>query len=272
MPKKIIKGEIPEEVISIIAKARNIVVFSGAGISAESGIPTFRDKGGLWDRFDPEEVGTTSGLLSLIMSQPQKIFNFLKESFATIRNAEPNPGHYAISELEKLKLLRIVITQNIDNLHTEAGNSDVIELHGNIYRFRCIQCGKKQKYTKKDFFDIVDRILSLDGFNLEKLLGNVPKCSCGGIMRIDVVLFGEPVQDMERAYIEASKADVMLVVGTSGVVYPAASVPIVSKRAGAKIIEINPTVSGFGDIIDWWIEGKSANVLKTLVDEVKKFL
>ncbi len=272
MTHKIIKTNIPDEVIRTIATAHNIVAFSGAGISAESGIPTFRDKGGLWDRFNPEEVGTTTGLISLMTNQPSRVLAFLRESFETIRNALPNQGHIAISELEKLKLIKTVITQNIDNLHSEAGNSNVIELHGNLYRFKCIKCGRKEKYSKKKFFELADNILSLKEFNFDNLISNIPRCTCGGIMRIDVVLFGEPVQEMEHAYEEASKADVMLVVGTSGVVYPAASIPVVAKRAGAKIIEINPTASGFGNIVDWWIEGTSAVVLSKILDEVKKII
>lgn len=272
MFRRITNANIPDEVIKTIATAHNIVAFSGAGISAESGIPTFRDKGGLWEKFDPEEVGTTAGLIALMTSHPDRVLAFLKESFETIRNALPNKGHIAISELEKLKLLKTVITQNIDNLHSEAGNTNVIELHGNLYRFKCIKCGRKEKYTKKQFFELADRILSKEEFNFDILLSNIPRCTCGGIMRIDVVLFGEPVLEMERAYEEASKADVMLVVGTSGVVYPAASIPIVAKRAGAKIVEINPTASGFGNIVDWLIEGTSAVVLSKILDEVKKII
>lgn len=272
MANEIIKNNIFDEVIKTVALAHNIVVFSGAGISAESGIPTFRDKGGLWDRFNPEEVGTTTGLISLMTNHPDRVSAFLKESFETIRNALPNQGHIAISELEKLKLSKTVITQNIDNLHSEAGNSNVIELHGNLYRFKCIKCGRKEKYSKKKFFELADNILFQNEFNFDILLSNIPRCTCGGIMRIDVVLFGEPVQEMERAYEEASKADVMLVVGTSGVVYPAASIPVVAKRAGAKIIEINPTASGFGNIVDWWIEGTSAVVLSKILDKVKKII
>jgi NAD-dependent deacetylase len=270
--RKVIKGDIPDDIINTVASAHNIVVFSGAGISAESGIPTFRDKGGLWDRFDPAEVGTPNGLVSLMMNHPERVFDFLKESFDTIKNAHPNEGHIAIAELENLKLSKTVITQNIDNLHIEAGNTNVIELHGNLYRFKCTKCGRREKYSKSQFFELADRILSQKGFNLENILANVPRCACGGIMRIDVVLFGEPVQDMERAYEEAAEADVMLVVGTSGVVYPAASIPVVAKRAGAKIIEINPSVSGFGEIIDWWIEGTSARILKNLLEKVKRII
>ncbi len=200
----IIKDSIPRELIDTIVTAHNIVVFSGAGISAESGIPTFRDKGGLWDKFNPEEVGTSAGLLSLMMNHPDRVLAFLKESFETMRNAIPNQGHIAISELEKLKLLKTVITQNIDNLHSEAGNTNVLELHGNLYRFRCVRCGSKEKYSKKKFFELADNILFQDEFNYGNILSNIPRCTCGGIMRIDVVLFGEPVQDMELAYAEAS--------------------------------------------------------------------
>lgn len=272
MARNIASEKIPEEVIEIIAKAKNIVAFSGAGISAESGIPTFRDKGGLWDRFNPEEVGTTGGLLSLLTKSPERILAFLKESFDTIRNAMPNPGHRALFELEKLKLLKTVITQNIDNLHTEAGNTQVIELHGNLYRMRCIRCGKRLKYSKGEFFKLADEILNLEHFNLENIIAKVPRCDCGGIMRIDVVFFGEAVHDMDIAYEEARKADVMIIVGTSGVVYPAASVPLVARRGGAKIIEINPTISGFGDIVDWWIEGYSSSVLKNIIERIKDYL
>jgi NAD-dependent deacetylase len=270
--KKTYRENLPEELIQVVAHAKNIVAFTGAGMSAESGIPTFRDRGGIWDRFDPEEVGTPAGIISLLTRNPEKILSFLKESFDTMRAAFPNPGHIAISELEKLNLLKFVITQNIDNLHSEAGNSNVIELHGNLYRFKCMKCGKKIKYSKSDFFQLAEKILESDKFSIENIISAVPRCSCGGIMRIDVVLFGEPVQDMDRAYEEASRADVMLVVGTSGVVYPAASIPMVAKRHGATIIEINPSTSGFSEIVDWRLEGTSATLLNKLVQMVKEFM
>ncbi|HEY4716769.1 MAG TPA: NAD-dependent deacylase [bacterium] len=266
------ESRINNDIVETIVHAKHLVAFSGAGISAESGIPTFRDPGGLWDKFDPKEVGTTEGLFSLINKNSEKLLAFLRESFNAIRNAQPNDGHLALSAMEKTNLLKTVITQNIDNLHYEAGNTDVIELHGNLYRLNCLRCGERKKLNKNGFFKIADEILSVDKIDIQYIISKAPRCFCGGIMRIDVVLFGESVQDIDKAYEVAAKTDVMLVVGTSGVVYPAASVPYIAKRAGAKILEVNYGISSFSDIADWWLKGTSATLLSSLFNEIKKII
>ena len=127
-----------ERAAEIFKKTRKLVTFSGAGMSAESGIPTFRDPGGIWDQFDPEEVGTGPGLLNTLSRVPEKVRAFLEETIRVFMQARPNPGHLALGTLEQMGVLRSVITQNVDNLHQEAGNKNVIEMHGNLFRQRCL--------------------------------------------------------------------------------------------------------------------------------------
>lgn len=260
------------EVASIIAKARNLVAFTGAGVSAESGIPTFRDPGGLWDRFDPDQLGTGGDFLSLLARLSGEGRQLLQQMLTTFEQAKPNPGHLALAELERLGILRSVITQNVDNLHWEAGNTKVIEVHGNLYRFRCLVCGRRMKLTKEDLLSLMRRIIGMEELDMSRLVSLIPRCQCGGMTRIDAVGFGEPVQDFPEAEREASTCDVMLVLGTSGVVIPAAFLPGYAKGAGAKVIEINATGSYFPQIADFEIVEKTGEALPQIVEAVRGML
>lgn len=255
----------------IVAEAKNLVAFSGAGVSAESGIPTFRDPGGIWDRFDPNEVGTTGGMLSAAAKNPEAIRSFLSETVETFEKAQPNPGHFALAELERMKILRSVITQNIDDLHSQAGNTRVFEVHGNLYRQRCLSCDKKIKLTKEEYLSKARSVLiEAKEFDLSNLLTLMPTCECGSSMRPDVVMFGEAVQVVPESIQESSTCDVMLILGTSGVVYPAASLPRYARESGAKIIDINPREHPFADISDVVISEKTGAALPRILEEVKK--
>ncbi len=255
----------------LLAEAQNVVGFTGAGISAESGIPTFRDPGGIWDRFDPGELGTTTGIVEFAMKQPERIRDFLSESVDTFQKAQPNPGHIGLAELERMGILHSVITQNIDDLHSIAGNTRVFEVHGNLYRFRCLNCGHTQKYNREEILDTFREILTSDPFKIEMLMEGLPRCeSCESLMRPDVVMFGEAVQQMPESFREAQSADVVIVLGTSGVVWPAAGVPYEARQAGARVIDINPTASAFRDITDVYINSHSGAAMPQILEELKR--
>jgi len=210
-----------------IRKARKTIALTGAGISAESGIPTFRDPGGLWDRYDPEEYAT----IQAFRQNPAKVWRMMKD-FTELKTAKPNPGHFGLAHLEQLGMLDCVITQNVDNLHQAAGSREVIEFHGNMRQVVCMSCRK---------------LLPLDEISLESL---PPYCSCGGVFKPAGVFFGEPIPPdaMYRSQEAAESCDLILVIGTSAVVYPAADIPRVAKQAGAQVIEINPEKT---DLTDW---------------------
>lgn len=267
----------PENLIDkaaqIVAKAKRLVAFTGSGVSAESGIATFRDPGGIWDRFDPDLFRTSGVFLSLLSQKQDQLKALLEELLQTFEKAKPNPGHLALVELERLKILRSVITQNIDNIHREAGNTHIIELHGNIYRFRCLVCHSKQSMEKGKFLEWLRKIVhGGQSFELSSLVELLPKCRCGNPTRNDVVMFGEPVQEMNKAIDEAKTCDVMLVLGTSGVVYPAAILPQEAKKRDAKIIDVNPAGSSFVSIADVVIKEKSGVALPKIIEGVKKII
>lgn len=257
----------------LIVSGQRIVGFSGAGMSAESGIPTFRDPGGIWDQFDPAAVGTAEGLVETALRNPGLIRRFLAGALETFERARPNYGHLGLVELERMGKLRSVITQNIDNLHSEAGSSRVIEVHGNVYRARCLACGRRQPVHRAELHQRLHALLDDErSFNLGALARLFPRCPCGSATRPDVVMFGEAVQQLHEAYAEATTCDVMIVLGTSGVVYPAAALPHEAAGHGAKIIEINPTENCFQPITDIFIPEKAGVGMSRLVDMVKDLL
>jgi NAD-dependent deacetylase len=232
-----------------IANSTRMVVSTGSGMSKESGIPTFRDEDGLWQNHRPEELATREGFLS----NPGLAWKWYRERFLTARIKEPNPGHYALAELEKLKRSYLLITQNVDNLHRRAGSGEIVELHGNIERFRCLDYSHPAKPDP-----------SWDD--------SPPICHCGSPIRPDVVWFGEPLPqaELECAFRESGKCDLFLVVGTSGVVQPAASLPFIAKRSGAFVIEINVAESEITRIADLFLRGKSGVLLPKVVGRVKE--
>ena len=260
-----------QKAAEIIAGARHAVASCGAGISAESGIATFRDPGGVWDKLNPVEVGTTSGLINTLNKNAQKLIPFFIELLEAFEQAEPNPAHIALGELEKMGILKTVITQNIDNLHQEAGNTDVVEVHGNGFRLSCISCGKLKTRPRRELIgEIKSKIQTMTEYSLSTMASLMPTCGhCESLMRPDVVMFGEMVKDIPRAFSAAKHCDVMLAIGTSGVVYPAAYLPFEAKDAGAKVIVVNPNENPFARVSDAYIPMNAGTAMPRLVEAVR---
>ncbi len=237
-----------------IVGAKNVVALTGAGISVESGIPPFRGKGGLWERFDPMEYAH----IDAFMKDPAKVWDVLiKEMKGVIDNARPNDAHKGLARLEMLGILKTIITQNVDGLHQMAGNTDVIEFHGNFAWQRCMECNNRCETAKIDIGQIP------------------PRCECGGIYKPECVFFGEmiPPQYLRRSEKAASECEIMLVIGTSALIQPAATIPLIAKRAGARIIEINPERTQLSrEISDYNIMGKAGEVMKHLTAEIERLL
>jgi NAD-dependent deacetylase len=233
--------------VSDLSPAHRAVALTGAGISIDSGIPPFRGQGGLWERFDPMEIAH----IDSFMRNPAMVWKVLvKDLKDIIDRARPNDGHKGLARLEQLGILRSVITQNIDGLHQMAGNSDVIEFHGTFAWQRCMQCDRRVETSKVDASRLP------------------PRCACSGILRPDAVFFGEmiPTVALWRSQEIASQCDVMLVVGTSAVVQPAASMPVIAKESGAIVIEINPEPTALtGSISDYLIRGKAGDVMNRII-------
>ncbi|AEN74214.1 NAD-dependent deacetylase [Rhodothermus marinus SG0.5JP17-172] len=243
----------PPELIERLARARSVAVLTGAGISAESGVPTFRDPGGLWERFRPEELANVQAFLR----NPDLVQRWYAYRRKLVREVEPNPGHYALVELERMVPDFTLITQNVDNLHRRAGSQRVVELHGNLLRSYCIDCGRPA--------DEVDLEAAAEGKPV--------RCpACGGLIRPDVVWFGEllPEEALAEAYAACERAEVFLSVGTSVVVYPAAGLPLEAKRAGAYVAEINLQPSAIADQVDALLLGKAGEILPALVAAVRQ--
>jgi NAD-dependent deacetylase len=265
-------GDLINEAALIIGRSKRLVAFSGAGISEESGIPTFRDPGGLWDRFDPLELGGGDIFTSMFSgaSIPPAAVDFVSEMVAVLERAQPNPGHYALGELEQMGILSTVITQNIDNLHREGGNTRVIEVHGNLFRLACLACGNKIQLERDELFGLGEELVELmKKGDLQGIIKLVSRCPCGGPCRLDVVGFGEPVQDMGLAMSEARDSDALLILGTSGMVYPAAYVPEHAKKTGSKLVVINATGCYFPDLVDVGIVGKTGEIMPLILERVK---
>ena len=207
----------------IIKKSKNMIALTGAGISVESGIPDFRSAGGLWDKYDPAIYASIYSFKNM----PEKVWDMIFDLIDITDRAKPNKAHYALAELEKMNLLKAVITQNIDNLHQESGSKNVIEYHGNAKNLVCLSCSARY---------------SVSEFEISK--GRIPHCeSCGKILMPSVIFFGEniPQNALHESQKFAETSDVVLVVGTSAVVYPAASIPRIAKGRGACIIDTHCT-------------------------------
>ncbi len=232
---------------TLIKEAECILVLTGAGISKESGIPTFRGKDGWYKQHSPEELAT----FSAFHKNPRLVWEWYNLRRKIILSAKPNIAHFKIAEIEKHKACFLLVTQNVDSLHKKAGSKKIIELHGNIFRTKCIKCGR---VYEEDY-----RI-----FNEEEL---PPRCpNCNGLLRPDVVWFGESLneKDLNVAISFAKKADLALVIGTSGIVYPAAMLPQITKLNGGKVIEINPSFTPISRISDITIR-ESALIMGKLV-------
>jgi NAD-dependent deacetylase len=230
-----------------LSESRRTVVSTGSGISRESGILTFREADGLWNQYRPEELATREGFLG----NPELVWRWYRERLLTAREKEPNPGHRALAELEKAIPHFVVVTQNIDNLHRRAGSTDIIELHGNIERYRCLDHAHPARFDPA--WD-----------------DTPPRCHCGSLIRPDVVWFGEqlPAAELTRAFEESERCDVFVLIGTSCVVQPAAMLPAVAKGAGATLIEVNIAPSEATRYVDIHLEGKSGDLLPQLVEAV----
>jgi len=241
-----------------VCSAERTVVFTGAGMSTESGIPDFRSPGGIWDRFDPAEftfqnfMGSEEGR--------RRYWELGRMVYPVLRGAEPNPGHFAVAKLWQLGRLDCVITQNIDNLHQRAGlpAERVIELHGSAMRARCLDCDRP--YDRAQIQDWLEAGVS------------VPICDppCGGVIKPRTIMFGEamPSEETEEAERRSRAADLFIVVGSSLVVYPAAHMPVHAKRAGARLVIVNRTPTPQDAEADLLIQGSAAETLAGIAERV----
>jgi len=237
-----------------LAASKGVVALTGAGISVESKIPPFRGKGGLWEKIDPMEYAH----IDAFKKNPTKVWNvLLKDMKEIIDKAIPNDAHKGLARLEELGILKTIITQNIDGLHQMAGNTDVIEFHGTYAWHRCMDCKNRCKSSRIDLTNIP------------------PLCDCGGIYRPEVVFFGEiiPPEHLWRSRQLASDCDLMLVIGTSATVQPAALMPHIAKESGSKVIEINPEETPLtGSISDYLIMGNAGEVMGSIITELERLL
>ncbi len=233
-----------------LAEAERVVVLTGAGISAESGVPTFRGAGGLWRQHRPEDLATPEAFAR----GPRLVWEWYDWRRARVAKAEPNPGHLALAQLERRVPDFTLITQNVDGLHQRAGSRRVLKLHGDIWTLHCLGCG-------------------LEETNHDVPLREIPpRCSCGGLFRPGVVWFGEalPADVLRHAMEAAAHAQVFLVVGTSAVVQPAASLPLLAQQNGAKLVEINLEETPLSAQADASFWGKAGELLPRLLEAAVK--
>ncbi len=235
--------------IKKLLSAKKIVFFTGAGISAESGIPTFRGEDGIWNKFKPEELANFNSF----MKNPQLVWEWYQFRREHVKKAMPNNGHLVISELQNYFEV-VVVTQNVDNLHRRAGSKIIYELHGNIEKNFCVDCSKR--------YDFVDFPKSESS----------PKCECGGLIRPDVVWFGEmlPATEFSNSEKAARECDILFSVGTSSIVFPAAYIPYEAVDSGKYVVEINPDETELSRAANEVYRGKSGEVLKNILDEFKR--
>lgn len=268
-----------DSVAARLAGARHVAVLTGAGISAESGIATFRDPDGLWARFRPEELANMDAFLS----NPRRVQDWYAYRRSVVRDAGPNDAHRAVVALEEIVPRVTVITQNVDGLHADAGSSRVLELHGSLARSYCVDCGRE---AREEELAAAEGPEGGGGTAGEDSAGAGPgqgpaevaresprfRCiACGGLIRPDVVWFGEmlPREVLEEAVEAAVDCDVFLSVGTSAVVYPAAGIPLEASRAGAFTAEVNVAPSAIADALDVVLTGRAGEVLPELVRRVR---
>ena len=249
--------KIYEEIADIIRQKKHVVAFTGAGISVDAGIPAFRGGQGLWEKYDPMEYAQ----IDAFHRDPEKVWFMLREMGEVILKAEPSPAHRALGALERAGLLDAVITQNVDGLHQMAGNSNVIEYHGNHRRLVCESCSTTSAFTEESM-----KVIPF------------PRCEqCGQPLKPDVVFFGEqiPFKAMIGANQHASGCGVLIIIGTSGAVYPAAEIPSLAKSNGAVVVEINVSPTPFtSSVTDHFLEGRASvmlpEIVRLLLDAVEK--
>lgn len=241
-----------ESAAASLIEARYAIALTGAGISVESGIPPFRGKGGLWEKFDPMEFAH----IDAFMRDPAKVWQVLISEMKTVVDrARPNDAHLGLAELERMGIIKGIITQNVDGLHQMAGNRSVVEFHGSFAWQRCLDCNGR---------------LETAAVSLKQM---PPLCACGGIYRPECIFFGEmiPPQDLFRSKQMAAACDVMLVMGTSAEVQPAAYMPVIARRNGAKVIEINPSRTLLSrEVSNYLIQGPAGAIMRELLAAVQR--
>jgi NAD-dependent deacetylase len=237
-----------------VQSAGRVVVFSGAGVSRESGLDTFRGAGGLWERMRPEELATPEAF----RADPDKVWRWYAWRYGQAAGAAPNPAHHAVVRLETLFPRVMVVTQNVDGLHQRAGSRSLLELHGTITRAVCERCGRNREM----------------GEALAESAERPPVCSCGGRFRPAVVWFGEalPEEVLVQAYEEATFCDLFISVGTSATVYPAAGLIELAHQAGACLIEVNPEPTPFSSLMDLRLAAPAGEALPALVEAIERSL
>lgn len=238
------------EVVRILYQSKNTIALTGAGISVESGIPDFRSAGGLWSIYDPSDYATIDAFLS----NPEKVWNMLRDMDKLVSSAKPNRAHIGMGQLERMGYLKFIITQNVDNLHQAGGARNVIEYHGNQNALICLSCGNS--YTMA-----------------EKRKEFTPRCECGRILKPDVIMFGEaiPQAALHDSMQLANSSEALMVVGTSAVVSPANSIPILAKKNGAKIIEINKESTHLTSrLTDVFLQGDAGDIIEKIVKTINE--
>jgi NAD-dependent deacetylase len=245
------ESESISKIKDLIANSKHLVAFTGAGISQESGIPTYRGSGGLWTKYDPGKYAN----IEYFMKEPEYYWNFFKDvRYPALKNAKPNRAHVALAALEKNGIIKELITQNIDDLHQMAGQSRVIELHGNTRKTLCLDCG--MTLTMDEVYEKLSHELP-------------PRCECGGTLKPNVVFFGEQLP--QSALVEAERAarscDLFLVIGSSLVVYPASNFPVVAKASGAALVIVNVDPTPLDDLADVVVNDKASQVIPLMLEE-----
>jgi len=241
--------QIDNSLINALKESESIVFFTGAGVSSESGIHTFRGKEGLWNKFRPEELASFNAFIR----NPELVWEWYNYRKKIIHDSQPNPAHLTIAEMQDHFKDVTVVTQNVDNLHRRAGSKTIFELHGNIERNFCVNC-KKHYNEELDFSS------------------GVPKCECGGLIRPDVVWFGEylPEDQFLGGEKAAVNSDVFFVVGTSGIVYPAAGLVYTAKASGSILVEVNVEETEISSIMNYSYFGKAGEILPMIFEEFRK--
>jgi NAD-dependent deacetylase len=240
---------LPEHLVARLRGAQRAMVLTGAGISAESGIPTFRDaQTGLWARFDPMQLASPDGFAA----NPQQVWDWYRYRRKLVQAAQPNPGHHAVVTLEHYYPAFLLVTQTIEGLHGRAGSTAPLELHGSLRRVRCVADESHPRQDWRDSWDVAG--------------APIPRCACGALLRPDVVWFGELLDSMDLAQADAGAraCDVFYCIGTSATVQPAALLPLIAKQTGAVLIEINPEPTSLSPLTDATILGPAGAILPRL--------
>ncbi len=249
---------ISPDLIAALQAARHIVVFTGAGVSAESGIPTFRDAlTGLWGRFDAEALATPEAFAR----DPELVWGWYEWRRMLVQRTQPNPAHLAIAELVRHVPRLTVITQNVDDLHERAGSTGVLHLHGSLQAARCVACGAAHAFAAA---------MAPEPEGGRRL--RPPLCAqCGGLIRPGVVWFGESLLPdvLDAAFAAARACDLLIAIGTSGLVQPAARIPLLAKQVGANVLQINPTVTALDDDCTWSLRGAAGVIMPRLLFSVQ---